>query len=82
MTRREAKIEKWRKSRSYGERKQSLKHAIEKCRVIGRRNDKVEELLGIHVRRNLAKVHEIMWKRERTMREGVQRTEGKGAEGS
>ena len=59
-----------------------MKHAIEKCRVIGRRNDKVEELLGIHVRRNLAKVHEIMWKRERTMREGVQRTEGKGAEGS
>ena len=58
------------KCRGCGEERETLKHVIEECRVTGKRNERVEQVLGPQVRKNVAKLHEIIGKRERAMREG------------
>ena len=65
--------EEGQKCKGCGDSSESLQHVIRKCQVTGRANERVEVLLEPQVRRNLARLHEIVWKRK-----GAVRVEGRG----
>lgn len=50
--------------RSCEEVKEFFKYVVEECGLTGRRNIKVEVLLGTQLRKNVAELHEILWRRQ------------------